>query len=265
MASKQGTKITLYAQWQSTIASDIKSTFETAGTYYISTAEDLAKLIYTTENKDVGNGYTFIQTANIDLSGLTYLPIGRLNSFSGTYDGQGNIISGITTYNGKDANKNYLETNGGLFANASGAKIKNVIIENATIYGQNAGIVAGSGNSSTAISGCIVSGDVNGTNKGSIIGNGNEANISVGNGGGVKISVCLAKGVNIASFASGSASIDSCIYELNNTNKTRGKSSTFNKYNEWIYPSNFTYPMPKAFMWYPYPELTKDSLNSWIG
>ena len=247
--------ITLYAQWKETIASNIKSTYSTAGTYYISSATDLAKLIYTTENKDVGNGYTFIQTANIDLSGLTYLPIGRLNSFSGTYDGQGYTISGIRTYDGKDAKKNYLETNGGLFANASGAEIKNVIIENATIYGQNAGIIAGSGNSNTNISNCVVSGIVNGTNTGSIIGNGN----------GAKISVCLAKGVNIASFAGGSASIDSCIYEINNTNKTRGKSSTFTKYNEWIYPSNFAYPMPKAFMWYPGAELTTTTLTNWIN
>ena len=245
--------IAFYAQWEETIASNIKSTFATAGTYYISSVEDLAKLIYTTENKDVGNGYTFIQTANIDLSGITYLPIGRLNSFSGTYDGQGYTISGITTYNGEDANNDYLETNGGLFANAGGAKIKNVIIENATIYGQNAGIIAGSGNSSTTISGCIVSGNVNGTNKGSIIGNGN----------GAKILVCLAKGVNTASFASGSASVDSCIYELNNGN--RGQSGTFTKYSEWIYPSNFAYPMPKAFMWYPGAELTEDSLNNWLG
>ena len=244
--------ITLYAQWQKTIASDIESTYSTAGTYYINTAADLAKLIYTTENKAVGNGYIFIQTANIDLSGLTYLPIGRLNSFSGTYDGQGYTISGIRTYNGIDVNGNYLEVNGGLFANAGGAKIKNVIIEDAEIYGQNAGIIAGSGNASTKISNCVVSGTVNGINAGSIIGNGN----------GASISVCLAKGVNTASFAGGSANVDSCIYELNNGN--RGQSGTFTKYSEWIYPSNFAYPMPKAFMWYPGAELSESSLEGWI-
>ena len=57
---------------------------------------------------------------------------------------------------------------------------------------------------------------------------------------------------------------NSAIYELNDPSKTRGRSITFTKYSEWIYPSNFAYPMPKAFMWYPYPELTKDSLNTWI-
>ena len=76
--------------------------------------------------------------------------------------------------------------------------------------------------------------------------------------------MCLAKGVNTTSFASGSASIDSCIYEIKDTNKTRGKSSTFSNYSEWIYPSNFAYPMPKAFMWYPYPELSESSLDDWI-
>ena len=254
LTSTQGAEVTLYAQWQKTIASDIESTYSTAGTYYINTAADLAKLINTTENKDVGNGYTFIQTADIDLSG-TYLPIGRLNSFSATYDGQGYTISGIRTYNGIDVNGNYLEVNGGLFANAGGAKIKNVIIEDATIYGQNAGIIAGSGNASTKISNCVVSGTVNGTNAGSIIGNGN----------GASITACLAYGVNTASFAGGSANVDSCIYELNDASKTRGKSNRFNNYSDWIYPSNFAYPMPKAFIWYPYPELSEDSLNTWLG
>ena len=253
--------ITLYAQWEETIASDITSTYSTAGTYYINTAADLAKLIYTTEDQDVGNGYIFIQTANIDLSDLTYLPIGRLNSFSGTYDGQGYTISGLKINNNiSNKNNEYLEENGGLFANASGATIKNVIIEDATIYGQNAGIIAGSAStnntgSSTNISNCVVSGSVKGIKTGSIIGNGD----------GVNISTCLAKGVNTASFAGGSANVDSCIYELNDASKTRGKSNRFNNYSDWIYPSNFAYPMPKAFIWYPYPELSEDSLNTWLG
>ena len=253
LITSNNTSITLYAQWKETIASGITEVYEDAGTYYINTAADLAKLIYTTENKDVGNGYIFIQTANIDLSNLTYLPIGRLKSFSGIYDGQGYTISGLRTYNGTDANGNYLETNGGLFANAGGATITNVIIEDATIYGQNAGIIAGSGNAKS-ISNCIVSGSVNGkTASGSIIGNGNGANISV----------CLAKGVNTSSFAGGSASVDSCIYE--HADGKKGASDSFNNYSAWIYPSNFAYPMPKAFIWYPYPELTKESLNTWLG
>ena len=44
-----------------------------------------------------------------------------------------------------------------------------------------------------------------------------------------------------------------------------GRSSTFTKYSEWIYPSNFAYPMPKAFMWYPGAELSADSLSKWLG
>ena len=256
LTSVDGATVTLYAQWKETIASGITEVYEDAGTYYINTAADLAKLIYTTENKDVGNGYIFIQTANIDLSNLTYLPIGRLKSFSGTYDGKGYTISGLRTYNGIDANDDYLEANGGLFANASGATIKNVIIEDAEIYGQNAGIIAGSGNKKTNITNCVVSGSVNGSTVGSIIGNGNGASI---------ITACLAKGVDTASFAGGSASVDSCIFELNDASKTRGKSNRFNNYSDWIYPSNFAYPMPKAFMWYPYPELSEDSLNTWLG
>ena len=46
--------------------------------------------------------------------------------------------------------------------------------------------------------------------------------------------------------------------------QTNTRSSTFTKYSEWIYPSNFAYPMPKAFMWYPGAELNEDSLIGWI-
>ena len=257
LITSNDTKITLYAQWQSTIASTttIKPTKpkqDNNGYFLISNIQELAWLSLEGDKaKITGN---FKQTRNITIpNNIIFLPIGRLYSFSGTYDGQGNIISGITTYNGEDANNDYLETNGGLFVNASGAKIKNVIIENATIYGQNAGIVAGSGNTSTKISNCVVSGTVNGTNAGSIIGNGN----------GASISVCLAKGVNTASFAGGSANVDSCIYEL--ADGTKGASDSFNNYSAWIYPSNFAYPMPKAFMWYPYPELTTTTLTNWIN
>ncbi len=262
--------VTMTATWQATIASSpsitaTKPAKDSNNEYYlISNIDNLAWLALQGDMAKVTG--MFRQTNNITIpDNILWLPIGRLGSFSGTYDGQGNTIRGLTTYNGTDANGNYLETNGGLFANASDATIRNVIIEDATIYGQNAGIIAGSAStnntgsstnntvSSTNISNCVVSGTVNGTSIGSIIGNSN----------GASISVCLAKGVNTASFAGGSASVDSCIYEL--TGGTKGASGSFNNYSAWIYPSNFAYPMPKAFMWYPYPELTKESLNTWLN
>ena len=248
--------VTMTATWQATIASSITATMPAKDSnneyYLISNIDNLAWLALQGDKANVTG--KFRQTNNITIpNNILWLPIGRLKLFSGTYDGQGYTISGLSSYNGTDANGNYLETNGGLFANAGGAIITNVIIENATIYGQNAGIIAGSGNARTNISNCVVSGSVNGTTVGSVIGNGNGANITA----------CLAKGVNTASFAGGSASVDSCIYELNNGK--RGKSDTFNNYSDWIYPSNFAYPMPKAFMWYPGAELSADSLNKWLG
>ena len=246
------------ATWQATIASSpsITATMPAKDSnneyYLISNINNLAWLALQGDMANVTG--MFRQTNNITIpNNILWLPIGRLKLFSGTYDGQGYTISGLRTYNGTDANGNYLEVNGGLFANASGATIKNLIIEGANIYGQNAGIIAGSGNARTNISNCVVSGTVNGTSIGSIIGNGNGANITV----------CLAKVVNTSSIAGGSASIDSCIYEL--SNGTRGASDSFNNYSAWIYPSNFAYPMPKAFIWYPYPELTEESLNTWIN
>ena len=249
--------VTMTATWKETIASSsITATMPAKDSnneyYLISNIDNLAWLALQGDKANVTG--KFRQTNNITIpNNILWLPIGRLGSFSGTYDGQGYTISGLRTYDGADANRNYLETNGGLFANASGAKIKNVIIEDATIYGQNAGIIAGSGNARTNISNCVVSGTVNGTNAGSIIGNGN----------GATITSSLAYGVNTSSIAGGSASIDSCIYEL--SNGTRGASDSFNNYSAWIYPSNFTYPMPKAFMWYPAPELTEESLNTWLN
>ena len=262
--------VTMTATWQETIASSpsitaTKPAKDSNNEYYlISNIKNLAWLALQGDMANVTG--MFRQTNNITIpNNILWLPIGRLKLFSGTYDGQGYTISGLRTYNGTDANGNYLETNGGLFANASDATIRNVIIEDATIYGQNAGIIAGSAStnntgsstnntvSSTNISNCVVSGTVNGTSIGSIIGNSN----------GASISACLAKGVNTASFAGGSASVDSCIYEL--TGGTKGASDSFNNYSAWIYPSNFAYPMPKAFMWYPYPELTKESLNTWLN
>ena len=249
--------VTMTATWKETIASSSITAKMPAKDsnneyYLISNIDNLAWLALQGDKANVTG--EFRQTNNITIpNNILWLPIGRLGSFSGTYDGQGYTISGLRTYDGTDANRNYLETNGGLFANASGAKIKNVIIEDATIYGQNAGIIAGSGNADTNISNCVVSGSVNGTSIGSIIGNGN----------GATITSSLAYGVNTSSIAGGSASIDSCIYELSNS--TRGASDSFNNYSAWIYPSNFTYPMPKAFMWYPAPELTEESLNTWLN
>ena len=261
--------VTMTATWQATIASSSPSITATMPAkdsnneyYLISNINNLAWLALQGDKVKVTG--KFRQTNNITIpNNILWLPIGRLGSFSGTYDGQGYTISGLRTYNGTDTNLetngNYLETNGGLFANASGATITNVIIEDAEIYGQNAGIIAGSAStnntgSSTNISNCVVSGSVNGSSIGSIIGNGNGASI---------ITACLAKDVNTASFAGGSASVDSCIYE--HADGTRGASDSFNDYSAWIYPTNFGYPMPKAFMWYPYPELSEDSLNKWLG
>lgn len=66
-------------------------------TYTIGTAAELIALSTDSQVKDEwGNGLTFIQTADIDLAGCEWSPIGTPDSpFIGVYDGQGFTVSGL--------------------------------------------------------------------------------------------------------------------------------------------------------------------------
>jgi hypothetical protein len=67
-------------------------------TYTIGTAAELIALSTDSQVMDEwGNGLTFIQTADIDLAGCDWSPIGTADSpFVGVYDGQGFTVSGLT-------------------------------------------------------------------------------------------------------------------------------------------------------------------------
>ncbi|MCL2338307.1 MAG: hypothetical protein FWC60_12920, partial [Firmicutes bacterium] len=89
---------------------------------------------------------SFYLTADIDLSGAQWAPIGdKINPFTGTFDGQGHIISNLTI---NIPNANGTENNG-LFGYAKNGMIKNLGIESAAIscyrtYGSvNAGGICG--------------------------------------------------------------------------------------------------------------------------
>ena len=121
--------------------------------YLIATEEDLEALAGIVNSGGRKNGY-YKQTANIALT-EEHTAIGTSsNYFQGTFDGDKKTISGLVI------NKPTAD-NQGLFGYASGATIKNVIINNCDITArQYVGAVVGKGESSTSISYCTVSGAI---------------------------------------------------------------------------------------------------------
>ncbi len=126
------------------------------GTYYISTAAELAKLAeLVNSGTDNFDGKTIlVDTAELDLSAYeNWTPIGTAaNSFWGTFDGQGCVITGLTI---NDPTLN----NAGLFgALSTGSWAKNTTtLKNFTIQGAN--ITAGSNVGAAAGVGLNLSGD----------------------------------------------------------------------------------------------------------
>ena len=256
LTSINGGTVTLYAQWQATwVSGGIKEPEKDSENeyYLISSADELAWLAYQTETYGLAGQYK--QIANIDLSDKIWLPIGRMKSFTGEYDGQGYKIIGLKTSDVKDANGQYLESYGGLFgqitnsSSGSTAKIYNLYIENANISGKTAGIIAGSVSDNVVIENCIVSGIVNGKTIGSVVGVGGQINN------------CLAINVNTSAVGN-SATIQNCIYQL--INGSKGKVN-FNDYSGWGDNENLSYPIPKSIAWYPYNQLTSATLEEWLN
>ena len=106
--------------------------------YIIKTAEQLA---YFAARVTSGQDRTacFKLGANIDLSDHFWVPIGKTatddgNNFSGTFDGDGYVISGMTIKweAASSGNKNY-----GFFSQLrAGAKVRNIVFDNARLYNE---------------------------------------------------------------------------------------------------------------------------------
>ncbi len=106
-----------------------------------------------------------IQTSDIDVStasswfdGLGFSPIGNATTqFTGSYDGQGNLISNLTI---NRVVFNYV----GLFGYIDGATIKNLGLKNSDIKGgQYVGGIAGRNSNSALIECCYTAGSIEGT------------------------------------------------------------------------------------------------------
>ena len=140
-------------------AKDLGYTIESNGSYTVTSADGLMNVA-----KLVNGGKTDINITldkNIDLTGKSWTPIGTDydNSYTGTFDGGGHTITGLTF----TTNDEYA----GLFGwlNRAGT-VKNVVMEGVQItshqiYGGSIGGVVGSGWGT--IENCSVSGSVSGT------------------------------------------------------------------------------------------------------
>ena len=125
---------------------------DAAGDYYvIASASDLRNLSAAITNDNRGSGLRFVQTADIDLGGESFTPIGYDYSFKGTYDGGYHTISGLSC-SGTSAC--------GLFGDIANATVKNIFLISPVITSTNSyagGIVGYTGfNSQATIENCVV-------------------------------------------------------------------------------------------------------------
>ena len=128
---------------------------DSATTFTLATAEDLAGLAELVNGGNSFSGKTVKLDSNVDLQNIEWTPIGSsANAFEGTFDGQGNTISNL-----------FINNEGGseqaLFGCAASAKITGVTVKNVNInaYSESAAISAY--NIGTTISDCHVSGTIN--------------------------------------------------------------------------------------------------------
>lgn len=111
--------------------------------YLIVTAKDLAFVSYKTRassNYTNYEGKYFRQTANIDLAGRLWMPIGTTNAnrrFCGNYDGAGFEIKNMCVFENNQylRNGNYF----GLFSSVYGGEFKNINITDGYINARNRG------------------------------------------------------------------------------------------------------------------------------
>ena len=201
-------------------------------TYEIATKTDLRHLAdYVNNGGNNCQGLTFLQTKDITCDN-TYIPIANRTSitdetsFNGTYDGQGNTVSGITAnYSG-----NYV----GLFGyNDINGTIRNVVLASSTFTGYlNVGGIVGSNDGT--VENCRVESSVNinavsngssnlggiaGANRGLVIGCISAATVSTSN----NYTYSMANGGIVGHNNSGS--VRNCLYTGTNVSVIANKGA----------------------------------------
>ena len=143
-------------------AKDLGYTIESNGSYTVTSADGLMNVA-----ELVNGGKTDINITldkNIDLTGKDWTPIGTSfdNSYTGTFDGGGHTITGLTiTTNDQYAGLFGYLGNFGKFGTVKNVVMEGVQITSNQIYGGSIGGVVGSGWGT--IENCSVSGSVSGT------------------------------------------------------------------------------------------------------
>ena len=137
-------------------AKDLGYTIESNGSYTVTSADGLMNVA-----ELVNGGKTDINITldtDIDLTGKDWMPIGTSNPYTGTFDGGGHTIKGLTV----TTNDEYA----GLFGWLGDAgTVKNVVMEGVQITSNRSSGFAGgvAGYSDGTIENCSVSGSVSGT------------------------------------------------------------------------------------------------------
>ena len=116
----------------------------------VSSKEELAAI-----NKNLSGKYYL--TANIDLTGETWTPIGMYfyKPFTGEFDGNGYVIKGLSVQNSTNGSSS-ARVGVGLFGCTSGAKLQNVSVIDANVVNNassdvSTGILVGCGHATTII------------------------------------------------------------------------------------------------------------------
>ena len=137
-------------------AKDLGYTIESDGSYTVTSADGLMNVAELVNGGKSDINITL--NTDIDLTGKDWTPIGTSNRYSGTFDGGGHTITGLTfTTN---------DVYAGLFGHLNSAgTVKNVMMEDVQITSNRSSGFAGgvAGFSDGTIENCSVSGSVSGT------------------------------------------------------------------------------------------------------
>ena len=139
-----------------TLDKDKGYTDDGQGNYTVTSAEGLkniAKLV----NEEWKSDINITLTADINLSGIDWTPIGNFeNRYTGTFDGGGHTITGLTVNQKERGNVGLIGYLG------SGGKVQNLTLENVNLNGNlYVGGVVGYSNNGT-VTACTASGSING-------------------------------------------------------------------------------------------------------
>ncbi|WP_300740367.1 GLUG motif-containing protein [uncultured Alistipes sp.] len=201
-----------------TLDKDKGYTDDGQGNYTVTSAEGLkniAKLV----NEERNLSIDITLTADIDLSGINWTPIGTSisNAYKGTFDGNGKTITGLTVTTS--------DRYAGLFGCiGSGGTVKNVTLKNVQITNDNSSGNAGgvAGWSYGNIENCSVSGSVSGSGMngiaggvvgfqvgGSLTGCSSSATVNAGNTAGGVAGSTMQAATLTACYATGDVTLES--------------------------------------------------------